>query len=169
MVIHIRAGGPDFGTPCWKTLSMEAATTAAAGLAAKAGLEAAAGLEAGGLARPCVADAFRALAAVRPAVDGPGMIDQLRGLEDLKSAAAAKQAEIAAAFDLTRRREQAAAGVQAAEQGTGVAAEIALARREPPARGARLLGLANALATEMPRTLAALRSGQLNEWRATSS
>ncbi|HET7781778.1 MAG TPA: hypothetical protein VFL08_05660, partial [Arthrobacter sp.] len=79
---------------------MEAATTAATGLAAKAGLEAAAGLEAGGLARPCVADTFRALAAVRPAVDGPGMIDQLRGLEDLKSAAAAKQAEIAAAFDL---------------------------------------------------------------------
>ncbi|WP_421094015.1 HNH endonuclease [Pseudarthrobacter sp. CC4] len=146
---------------------MEAATTAATGLAAKAGLEAAAGLEAGGLARPCVADAFRALAAVRPAVGGPGMIDQLRGLEDLKSAAAAKQAEIAAAFDLTRRREQAAAGVPAAEQGTGVAAEIALARREPPARGARLLGLAKALATEMPRTLAALRSGQLNEWRAT--
>ncbi|AUZ36780.1 HNH endonuclease [Arthrobacter sp. PGP41] len=95
------------------------------------------------------------------------MIDQLRGFEDLKSLAAAKQAEIAAAFDLTRRREQAAAGVPAAEQGAGVGAEIALARRESPARGARLLGLAKALATEMPRTLAALRSGQLNEWRAT--
>ncbi len=36
-----------------------------------------------------------------------------------------------------------------------------------PNRGSRLLGLAKALVMEMPRTLAALRSGQLNEWRAT--
>ncbi|WP_311211388.1 MULTISPECIES: HNH endonuclease [unclassified Arthrobacter] len=44
---------------------------------------------------------------------------------------------------------------------------MALARRESPNRGSRLLGLAKALVTEMPRTLAALNSGQLNEWRAT--
>jgi hypothetical protein len=95
------------------------------------------------------------------------MIEQLRELEDLKSAAAAKQAEIAVAFDLSQRRAQAAAGVPAAELGAGVGAQIALARREPPARDGRLLGLAKALVTEMPRTLAALESGQLNEWRAT--
>ena len=75
--------------------------------------------------------------------------------------------EIAVAYDPEERREQAAAGVPAGEQGAGVGAEIALARRESPARGGRLLGLAKALATEMPRTLAALQSGQLNEWRAT--
>ena len=51
--------------------------------------------------------------------------------------------------------------------GAGVAAQIALARRESPAKGGRLLGLAKALVTEMPRTLAALEAGQLNEWRAT--
>jgi hypothetical protein len=95
------------------------------------------------------------------------MIDQLRELEDLKSLAAAKQARIAVAFDLSQRREQAAAGVPAREQGAGVGAEIALARRESRARGGRLLGLAKALGTEMPRALAALESGELNEWRAT--
>ncbi|MFJ6156923.1 DUF222 domain-containing protein [Pseudarthrobacter sp. NPDC092184] len=95
------------------------------------------------------------------------MIDQLRELEDLKSLTAAKQARITVAFDLSQRREQAAAGVPAKEQGAGVAAQVALARRESPARGSRLLGLAKALGTEMPHALAALESGQLNEWRAT--
>ena len=51
--------------------------------------------------------------------------------------------------------------------GTGIGAQIALARRESPAKGSRLLGLAQALVTEMPRTLAALETGQRNEWRAT--
>ncbi|WP_172801457.1 HNH endonuclease signature motif containing protein [Arthrobacter sp. OY3WO11] len=95
------------------------------------------------------------------------MIDQLRDLEDLKSLVAAKQARIAVAFDAEQRREQAAAGIPAKERGAGVAAQVALARRESPARGGRLLGLAKALGTEMPHALAALESGQLNEWRAT--
>ena len=114
-----------------------------------------------------VADVSRSLSSVPVAADGPGMIDQLRELEDLKSLAAAKQARIAVAFDLSQRREQAAAGVPAREQGAGVAAQVALARRESPARGGRLLGLAKALTTEMPHTLAARQAGQLNEWRAT--
>ncbi|MDF2050154.1 HNH endonuclease signature motif containing protein [Arthrobacter sp. Cr_A7] len=95
------------------------------------------------------------------------MIDQLRELEDLKSAAAAKQADIAVAFDLFQRRVQAAAGVPADELGADVGPQIALARRESPSRGGRLLGLGKALVTEMPRTFAALRNGQLNEWRTT--
>ncbi|MDQ0923238.1 hypothetical protein QF038_001746 [Pseudarthrobacter sp. W1I19] len=99
-------------------------------------------------------------------MDGPGKIDQLRELEDVKSAAAAKQARIAVAYNLDVRREQAAAGMPADELGAGVGAEIALARGESPSRGSRLLGLGKALA-EMPRTFAALESGQLNEWRAT--
>ncbi|WP_079595830.1 HNH endonuclease [Arthrobacter sp. P2b] len=94
------------------------------------------------------------------------MIDQLRELEDLKSAAAAKQADIAVAFDLFQRRVQVAAGVPADELGAGVGAQIALARRESPSRGGRLLGLAKA-GKEMPHTFAAFRAGQLNEWRAT--
>ncbi|MEW1986619.1 hypothetical protein AB0314_20575, partial [Pseudarthrobacter oxydans] len=66
-----------------------------------------------------VADISRSLLSVPVAADGPGMIDQLRELEDLKSLAAAKQARIAVAFDLSQRREQAAAGVPAKEQGAG--------------------------------------------------
>ncbi|WP_249777285.1 HNH endonuclease signature motif containing protein [Arthrobacter sp. C9C5] len=101
------------------------------------------------------------------ALDSADMIAEIRALEDQKSGLAARQARLAAAFDLARRREQAAAGVPAEKQGSGVGAEIALARRESPAKGGRLLGLARALVTEMPHTLAALEAGQLNEWRAT--
>lgn len=99
--------------------------------------------------------------------DRAGLIDQLRQLEDLKGAIAGAQARIAVAFDVAERRSQAEAGVPREEQGRGVAAQIALARSESPSRGDRLLGLAKALVTEMPHTLAALESGQLNEWRAT--
>ncbi|MBT8159996.1 HNH endonuclease [Arthrobacter sp. GN70] len=95
------------------------------------------------------------------------MIAQLRLLEDLKSAIAGAQARITVAFDTARRRAHANLGVPAAEQGKGVGAQVALARRESPAKGSRLLGLARALVVEMPRTLAALETGQLNEWRAT--
>jgi len=109
-----------------------------------------------------------ALLAVVPAPDSAAeLIDEIRDLEDLKSAMAARQARHAVAFDLLQRREQAAAGVPAEKLGAGVGAQIALARRESPARGGRLLGLAKALITEMPHTLAALETGQLNEWRAT--
>nr|WP_245346239.1 HNH endonuclease [Arthrobacter sp. CAN_C5] len=108
-----------------------------------------------------------ALNSLKPAVDAAGLIDQLRELEDLKSAIAGVQARITVAIDVSERDTQTLAGVPAAEQGKGVGAQVALARRESPARGSRLLGLARALVTEMPHTLAALHTGQLNEWRAT--
>lgn len=95
------------------------------------------------------------------------LIEQLRVLEEMKSAISALQARVAVAFDLAQRQEQAEAGVPSSERGQGVGAQVALARRESPNRGSRLLGLAKALVTEMPRTLAALKSGHLNEWRAT--
>ena len=44
---------------------------------------------------------------------------------------------------------------------------MALARRESPHRGSRLVGLAQALVHEMPATMAALRAGEISEWRAT--
>ncbi|MFC0455118.1 HNH endonuclease [Arthrobacter liuii] len=94
------------------------------------------------------------------------MVEQMRLWEEVKCLAGAQQARLAVAFDLQQRREQAAAGVPVEEQGAGVAAQIALARRESPARGSRLLGLAKTL-TGMPRTFAAFRSGLLNEWRVT--
>ena len=114
-----------------------------------------------------VTEVARALAAVRPARDSAGLINQIRELEDAKSAAAASQARLTVTLDLLQRREQSDAGVPADQLGTGVGAQVALARRESPAKGSRLLGMANALVTEMPHTLAALEAGQLNEWRAT--
>ena len=107
------------------------------------------------------------MSAIRPVTDAARIINRIRVLEDEKSAAAAEQARLAVEFDLLQRRAQADAGVPADQIGAGVGAQIALARRESPAKGGRLLGLAKALVTEMPHTLAALETGQLNEWRAT--
>ena len=107
---------------------------------------------------PTLADVLALLRSVPLAADGPGLIDQVRGLEDIKCLAGAKQADATVAFDLQQRREQAAAGMPAADQGGGVAAQIALARRESPAKGSRLLGLAKTL-TGMPHTFAATPTG----------
>lgn len=107
------------------------------------------------------------LAHVATQVDDAERIDQLRALEQLKSAACAAQARIAVALDASQRQAQARADVPAAKRGQGVGAQIALARRESPARGGRYLGLAKALLTEMPHTYAALAAGIINEWRAT--
>nr|WP_087874695.1 HNH endonuclease signature motif containing protein [Arthrobacter globiformis] len=52
------------------------------------------------------------------------------------------------------------------EHTLGVAEQIALSRGESPHRGGKLLGMAKALVIEMPHTLAALDTGQLNEERA---
>lgn len=98
---------------------------------------------------------------------GAGLIEEIRALEDRKSALAARQARLTVAFDLLQRRAQSIAGVPADQLGAGVGAQVALARRESPAKGSRLLGLAKALVTEMPHTLAALEAGQLSDWRAT--
>src|SRR6478735_3411423 len=114
-----------------------------------------------------VADLATLLAGLPAPDSAAALIDEIRELEDLKSAMAARQARNAVALDLSQRREQARLGVPAEKLGTGLGAQLALARRESPARGGRLLGLAKALVTEMPHTLTALDTGQLNEWRAT--
>ncbi len=95
------------------------------------------------------------------------LIDRIRALEELKAAAAAAQARAAAALDASQRRKQAAAGVRREDLGRGIASQIALARRESPSRGGRLLGFAKALTAEMPYTLQALSDGKISEWRAT--
>ncbi|BAS16311.1 hypothetical protein AHiyo8_46140 [Arthrobacter sp. Hiyo8] len=86
-----------------------------------------------------VRDVIDALTSFRPALpngtvpDGRAeLIDQLRALEDLKSAAAAAQARIAVSFDAAQRSAETNLGVPADERGRGVAAQIALARRESP-------------------------------------
>jgi hypothetical protein len=110
---------------------------------------------------------LEALAAVDPHADEAALIEQIGWLERVKSAAAAGQARAAAALDEKRRADEAAAGVPKAKQGRGVAGEVALARRDSPARGGRHLGFAKALVHEMPHTLAALECGALSEWRST--
>ncbi|HEX5524017.1 MAG TPA: DUF222 domain-containing protein [Pedococcus sp.] len=100
-------------------------------------------------------------------VDDAERIDQLSLLESIKGAAAAAQAKVTVAFDSSQREAQAAAGVLARERGRGVAAQIALARRDSPARGSRHLGLARALTGEMPHTMEHLAAGRITEWRAT--
>ena len=100
-------------------------------------------------------------------VDDGERIDQIAALERLKRAAAAAQARVTAAFAASQRAGQEAAGVRRQRLGRGVGDQVALARRESPARGGRLLGLAAALTAEMPHTLAALSRGDIGEWAAT--
>lgn len=102
-----------------------------------------------------------------PATSEAEAIDAIRAMEELKSALAGAQAALAVEFDAMRREAEAARGVPAAARGKGVAGEVALARRESPSQGSKLLGLARALVEEMPHTRAALEAGQISEWRAT--
>lgn len=94
-------------------------------------------------------------------------IELISVLERLKGAASAAQARVTVTFDASQRADQAASGVPAMDQGKGVAAQIALARRESPHKGGRLLGLARTLVSDMPHTLRALAAGEVSEWRAT--
>src|SRR6201999_819540 len=95
------------------------------------------------------------------------LVEKIAELERVKSAAAADQARAAVALDELRKADEASAGVPRHRRGRGVASEVALARRDSPARGSRHLGFAKALVYEMPHTLAALETGTLSEWRAT--
>ena len=94
-------------------------------------------------------------------------VEQLAVLERLKAAAAAAQARVTVGFDASHRAAQRAAGLPERRVGAGIAAQVGLARRDSPVRGARHLGLARALVGELPHTLAALSAGETSEWRAT--
>lgn len=107
----------------------------------------------GELACPDLADAER--------------IDRLRFLEELKARACAVQARLAVDLDESQRAGHAAAGIPSARRGRGVAAQLALARRESPHRAASLLGLAKVLIGEMGHAYDALATGLLSEYRAS--
>ena len=110
---------------------------------------------------------FESILEIDTSADESVLVERIAALERLKAAAAAGQARLAVALEASRRAAEAAAGVPAARRGKGVGAEVALARRDSPARGSRHLGFAKALVLEMPHTLAALEAGVLSEWRAT--
>lgn len=95
-------------------------------------------------------------------------VDRIRVLEELKAACAAAQAREAAALFELRCAAEAQEDIPPKERGRGVAAEIALARRESPARGSRHLGLARTLVADLPNTMAALSQGRISEWTATT-
>jgi hypothetical protein len=98
--------------------------------------------------------------------DDPARIELIRALEELKGAAAAAQARLTADFDRSQRDEQRSAGVRAQEVGRGIAAQVALARRESPSKGSRFVGLAHAL-EEMPHAARSFARGEVGEWRVT--
>jgi hypothetical protein len=108
-----------------------------------------------------------ALPTLRPDVPDAERIDRIRALEDLKGAICAAQAVEAVALKQSVIDAETQAGVPAHKRGRGVAAQVALARRESPHRGDRLIGLAEALVKELPHTMTALTRGQISEWRAT--
>jgi len=95
------------------------------------------------------------------------LIELVASLEEVKCAAAAAQARVTAALYAARRAADAARGVDLAETARSVGSQVALARKEAPFRGSRLLGLAQALTRELPQTFAAMSGGAVSEWVAT--
>ena len=93
-------------------------------------------------------------------------IDQISELERLKAAAAAAQARITEAFDASQRRA-APALKPTGDVVRSITAQVALARRDSPARGQQHAGVALGLVRDLPQTLEALTHGRISEWRAT--
>lgn len=107
-----------------------------------------------------------ALARMPDAESEADAIERLRMLEELKAAATAAQARAAVRLQVLRSEAESDRGVPAEKRCRGLGAEIGLARREPPARGARFLALARTLLDDMPHALAALFSGTVSEEKA---
>lgn len=94
-------------------------------------------------------------------------IDQITALEEIKASTAAAQARATADLSRMRIARETALEVPREERGAGLAAEVALARKESPSKGSRHLGLAKVLVTELPQTLELMERGLVSEWRAT--
>ncbi len=114
-----------------------------------------------------MAGLLRALACLPENLSDAGLVDRIRLLEEIKSAASAGQARASAALKQSVVGAEARQGIPADQRGKGVASQVALARRESPHKGSRFLGLAQALVAELPRTMEALSRGLISEWKAT--
>ncbi|CCH78290.1 exported hypothetical protein [Nostocoides japonicum T1-X7] len=118
-------------------------------------------------------------------VDG-ARVELLAGLERVTSGVAAAQARVTVAFADSQLAAAATAGggqgatasatedarsalsrARRARVARSIGSQVALARRQSPVKGDRLVGLARALVGELPSTLAALTAGDTTEWRAT--
>lgn len=98
-----------------------------------------------------VARVTGALTAEPSCSDDSERVAEIRALEELKCAAEARQAALAAGLTESK----------------GTALEVALARRESHHRGRGHLGLARVASRELPHTWAAWRAGRVSEWRVT--
>ncbi len=107
-----------------------------------------------------------ALAELDQGVSDAERIERIRLLEELKSAAAAAQARETAAFAVSQRDQQIAAGIPAVRASRGIAAQIGLAKRMSPFHATRYTGWVHILTTELPATFTALAEGRVSEWRA---
>src|SRR3954469_18423076 len=121
---------------------------------------------------PLSSDELECLLERLAATDGFGareaeQIDYVALLEKVKGAAAGAQARVTDNLARSRSAREAERGAPPAKRCQGLAAEVALARRCSPHRGAQSLGLARALVREMPRTNELLTRGEISEWRAT--
>jgi hypothetical protein len=113
-----------------------------------------------------LAGLLRALRELDPAGNDAARADQIRLLEEIKSAAAAAQARVTVAFCASQRAEQLAAGVPAERADRGVAEQVGLAKRVSPFHARRYVGWAKILTAELPQTFEQLRAGSVPEWRA---
>ena len=104
---------------------------------------------------------------VLPAPDSAGLIDEIRDLEDLKSAAAARQARHAVAFDALQRRDQAAAGSRRNSSGPGSARRSPSPGANPPPKAAGSWAWPKPSSPKCPTPSPPWKPGILNEWRAT--
>ncbi|MCW3159124.1 HNH endonuclease [Micropruina sonneratiae] len=95
------------------------------------------------------------------------LVERIGELERAKNAAAAEQARLALELLSVRKAEAAAQHRPVKGVARSVAAEVALARRESPSRGARLLSLAWALEAELPATMKLFAAGEISEYRAS--
>lgn len=102
------------------------------------------------------------------------LLEVVAVLEAAKGAASAVQARATAAFVADRDKragQQRASGEitrrEAAVLRRASRTEVALARRCSPGQADRHVGVARALVTDLPHTMAALTSGRISEWRAT--
>ncbi len=113
------------------------------------------------------AGALTAALVASSGLDDAGRVDTIRALEELVCVATAAQAALSVELDESQRADQQAGVCRRLRQGRGVAAQVALARRESHRRGQRHLGLAKIVATELPHTWVAWRAGRITEWKAT--
>jgi hypothetical protein len=98
-------------------------------------------------------------------VEARDSVDELRALEELSNALAARRARVTVAFVAGQKAEQVAQGVPTDRVGRGVAAQVGLARRISPFEATRYVGQVAILTTELPESFARLQSGGVSEWR----